>query len=51
MKWLRIEFGGEPLDLLPVDHEPPGAKGLTHGEVLEISYDHWCDLFAGGGFG
>src|SRR5512132_364428 len=37
MERLRIEFGGKGLDPCPVDPQPPGAEGLPHGEVLEIS--------------
>src|ERR1700737_3842298 len=37
MKRLWVEFGGECLDPLLVDRHPPGAEGLPHGEVLEIS--------------
>src|SRR3977135_2003272 len=35
MEWLRIEFGGESLDLLLVDPQSPGTEGLPYREVFE----------------
>ena len=40
MERLRIEFGGERLDPLRVDPQPPRAEDLPDGEVLEISRCH-----------
>src|SRR3979490_701922 len=37
---VRLEFGGETLDPLLLDPQPPGAEGLSYGKVLEISRCH-----------
>src|SRR6185503_21289383 len=41
MEWLRIEFGGESLDLLLVYPQSPRTKGLSHREVFEIPSTHF----------
>jgi hypothetical protein len=47
MERLRIELGGERLDFLPFDYEPPGAESLADGKVLEISHIHGVPLSIG----
>src|SRR5208283_6050225 len=40
MERLRVEFGGEGLDLLRVHRPPVGGKGLTRLKIFKIAFDH-----------